>query len=106
MSGVAPAAYLGNYKVLTADGGAFTDVIAKAVDDAVADGMDVINLSLGLYVTRAFQVSTDNIGIAAMERAVRAGVLVTVAAGNEGPDANTIADLGSAPRGVVAAWSR
>ncbi len=103
MTGVAPAAYLGNYKVLTADGGAFTDVIAKAVDDAVADGMDVINLSLGLYVTREFQVSTDNIGIAAMERAVRAGVLVTVAAGNEGPDPGTVADLGTAPNAISVA---
>ena len=37
LSGVAPMAYLGNYKVLGANGGT-SDVIAKAIDDAVADG--------------------------------------------------------------------
>lgn len=47
ISGVAPKAYLGNYKVFAAQS-EFTgsDVVLKALDDAVADGMDVINLSL------------------------------------------------------------
>jgi len=49
ITGVAPKAYLGSYKVLDANGGT-SDVIAKAVDDAVADGMDVLNISLGSYV--------------------------------------------------------
>ena len=50
--GVAPDAYIGNYKALTIptpgfglDGNA--PEIAKAIEQAVADGMDVINLSLG-----------------------------------------------------------
>ena len=50
LTGVAPKAYIGSYKVLDANGGT-SDVIAKAIDDAVADGMDVINISLGSYVT-------------------------------------------------------
>ena len=52
ISGVAPNAYLGNYKALTIptpnfglDGNAAE--IAAAIEAAVADGMDVINLSLG-----------------------------------------------------------
>ena len=51
VSGVAPRAYLGNYKVLTAPrpfglvGNA--GEIAAAIEAAVRDGMDVINLSLG-----------------------------------------------------------
>ena len=52
LSGVAPHAYLGNYKALTIptpsfglDGNAAE--IAAAIEAAVADGMDVINLSLG-----------------------------------------------------------
>ena len=52
VSGVAPRAYLGNYKVLTVPTEGFglngnAPEIAAGVEAAVADGMDVINLSLG-----------------------------------------------------------
>ena len=53
LSGVAPKAYIGNYKVLsipTVSGfglnGNSPEIIA-AIEAAVRDGMDVINLSLG-----------------------------------------------------------
>ncbi len=95
LSGVAPAAYLGNYKVLDS-AGSTSDVVAKAIDDAVADGMDVINLSLGGYVYAYRQVAATALGIAAMEAATRAGVLVVVAAGNSGPGPTTLGDYGSA----------
>ncbi len=97
LTGVAPAAYIGNYKVLEATGGTTTDVVAKAVDDAVADGMDVINLSLGGPVVSYADAGLSNPGIAAMEAAASAGVVVTVAAGNDGPSAGSIGDLASAP---------
>ena len=53
VSGVAPRAYIGNYKALTVptdadvglDGNA--PEIVAAIEAAVADGMDVINLSIG-----------------------------------------------------------
>src|SRR5262249_19428035 len=57
VNGVAPKAYLGNYKVLDANGST-SDVIAKAIDDAVADGMDVLNISLGAYVTSYSDIDT------------------------------------------------
>src|SRR5437763_1263451 len=49
ISGIAPKAFLGNYKVFpdNSGSGAQEDWIISAIDDAVADGMDVINLSLG-----------------------------------------------------------
>ena len=52
LSGVAPRAYIGNYKVLTVptDGVGLNGnapEIAAGIEAAVADGMDVINLSLG-----------------------------------------------------------
>ena len=53
ISGVAPSAYLGNYKALTiptdADVGldGNSPELVAAIEAAVADGMDVINLSLG-----------------------------------------------------------
>ena len=96
LSGVAPAAYVGNYKVLDSSGST-SDVVAKAIDDAVADGMDVINLSLGAYVTSYQQVAASSLSIMTVEGAARAGVLVVVAAGNSGPGATTIGDYGSAP---------
>jgi minor extracellular serine protease Vpr len=94
--GVAPKAYLGSYKVLDASGGT-SDVIVKAVDDAVADGMDVLNLSLGGIVTSYSAADLRNPAIAALEAATNAGVIVTVSAGNGGPGASTIADMASAP---------
>ena len=101
ITGVAPQAYIGNYKV--ADGnGSTSDVIAKAVDDAVADGMDVLNISLGAYVTSYSDVSTSELAIAAVEAATAAGVVVTVSAGNDGPGATTIEDLASAPDVIAA----
>ena len=53
ISGVAPRAYLGNYKALTiptdADVGldGNSPELVAAIEAAVADGMDVINMSLG-----------------------------------------------------------
>src|SRR5450432_660933 len=99
VTGVAPKAYIGSYKVLDANGGT-SDVIAKAIDDAVADGMDVINLSLGAYVTSYSDIAPTAVGIAAIEAATNAGVVVTVSAGNSGPGAGSIGDYASAPDAI------
>src|SRR5262249_2164825 len=69
ITGVAPKAWLGSYKVFGSPGvndGATDAAILKAIDDAVADGMDVINLSLGtLEATRI----EDDLEVHALERA-------------------------------------
>lgn len=101
LSGVAPKAYLGNYKVLGANGGT-SDVIAKAIDEAVADGMDVLNISLGSFVVSSSDIAPDEVGTAAIENAAKAGVIVVVAAGNEGPGAGTIGDYATAPDAITA----
>ena len=97
ISGVAPKAYLGSYKVFGSPGvndGATDDAILKAIDDAVSDGMDVISLSLGTL--EATRIEDDNL-VAALERASALGIIVVVAAGNDGPDPNTIGSPGTAP---------
>jgi subtilisin family serine protease len=97
ISGVAPRAYLGSYKVFGSPGvnDSATDAsILKAIDDAVADGMDVISMSLGtLEATRL----DDDIEVAALERAAALGIVIVVAAGNDGPEPNTIGSPGTAP---------
>ena len=93
--GIAPKAYLGSYKVFP-DGqdGAPNSAILKAIDDAVADGMDVINLSLGAFP--AERLDSDPL-VTAVENASRAGVIVVIAVGNDGPGLNTIGSPGTAP---------
>ena len=97
ITGVAPRAYLGNYKVFQASGGAPDNLIIKAIDDAVADGMDVLNLSLGSLLALRPQ---DDALVQAVENAVAAGKLVIISAGNGGPDPNTIGSPGSAPDAI------
>jgi len=108
LSGVAPAAYIGNYKALTIptpccglDGNA--PEIAKAIDQAVADGMDVINLSLG---EPEIEQSRD-IVVRAIDGAARAGVVPCIAAGNDGGDLGkgSVGSPGSAPLAITAAAS-
>jgi minor extracellular serine protease Vpr len=99
ITGIAPKAYLGNYKVFPDDEeGAPLDGIIRAIEDAVADGMDVINLSLG--VDLAERPETD-ILVMAVERATQAGAVVVIAAGNSGPDLNTIGSPGTAPSAIT-----
>ena len=65
--------------------------------------MDVLNLSLGAYVTSYSNIAPNEVGIAAIERATAAGVIVVVAAGNQGPAAGTMADYASAPDAITMA---
>ena len=64
------------YKVLDSGGSGRSDHIAAAVDQAVDDGADVINLSLGGGHSDVLHL--------AVERAAAAGVIVVAAAGNTG----------------------
>jgi minor extracellular serine protease Vpr len=101
IQGVAPRAYIGSYKVFGTPGvndGATDAAILKAIDDAVADGMDIINLSLGSDIASRLE---DDPLVAAVERASQAGVLVVCAAGNNGPDFGTISSPGTAPSAIA-----
>ena len=84
VSGVAPRAYIGNYKALTVptpgvglDGNA-AEIVA-AIEAAVADGMDVINLSIG---EPEVEPSRDIVAMA-LDAAAELGVVPVVAAGND-----------------------
>ena len=88
ISGIAPRAYIGNYKALTVPtrsglglNGNAPEIVA-AIEAAVADGMDVINLSLG---EPEIEPSRDLVALA-LDAAAAAGVVPVVAAGNDFDD--------------------
>src|SRR5437588_6723343 len=92
MSGIAPGAWLGNYNVFPGDvTNARSEDILNAVDAAIADGMDVLNLSLG----GGYHGNNDLLAIG-LDNAVEAGVVVAVAAGNSGPGGGTVESPGRA----------
>ncbi len=106
VNGVAPRAYLGNYKVLSIPTPGFgldgnSTEIAKAVDQAVKDGMDVINCSFG----EPEIAPTRDIVVRALNRAAQAGVVPVVAAGNEYSDFGdgSISSPGSAAQAITVA---
>ncbi|MHA7862262.1 S8 family serine peptidase [Tessaracoccus sp. Y36] len=78
--GVAPEATLGAYKVLTCSGDTTMAIVLDAMERATADGMDVVNMSLGWPL----QSSANHPLSQAGDRMVDAGVVLVVAAGNEG----------------------
>jgi subtilisin family serine protease len=104
ISGVAPQAWLGSYKVFGTPGyndDASTDVVLMAIDSAVNDGMDIINLSLGGF---AYNLSTDP-EAQSLEVAEALGVIVVAAAGNTGSDPATMNTPGDAPSVIAAGAS-
>ena len=104
LSGVAPAVWLGNYNVFPGPiTNARSEDIAQAVEDAVSDGMDVLNLSLGGANARG--LAHPDALEAALDGAADAGVVSAVAAGNSGPAGFTIESPGEAERVITAAAS-
>src|SRR5437879_2975082 len=98
---VAPKAFLGNYNVFPGQtGNATSHDIAQAIEDAVKDGMDVINMSLGGGIN-GFE---DQLTVAS-NRAANAGVVVAIAAGNSGPGVNTVESPGQAADAITACAS-
>ena len=97
-SGVAPGALLGSYNVFPGDiEDARSEDILNALDAAALDGMDVINMSLG-GDTKGVQDLLTN----AVDNLDRAGIVVAVSAGNDGPGHFTVGSPGSAERALTA----
>lgn len=100
-SGVAPGAQLGNYNVFPGDvASARSEDILNALQAAYEDGMDVINMSLGGGSSGAQDLLTI-----AVDNLDRAGVVVAVSAGNEGPGYMTVGSPGMAERALTAGAS-
>lgn len=107
IEGVAPRARVAVYKacwVRTGESNSTcnTSDLANAIDAAVADGVHIINYSVGSSLLLG--TAPDDI---ALIGAAKAGILSIVAAGNEGPNLATIGSpAGNAAVMTVAASSR
>jgi uncharacterized protein (TIGR03437 family) len=125
ITGVAPKAYLGNYKIFGSPGVndiTFTDVLIQAMEDALTDHMDVVSIAIGapalwgpndrgstcqLSGSQPCDPQTD-----AVENVIRMGLTVVVSAGNDGnvsyqtqnqglPTLNSIESPGTSPSAIT-----
>jgi subtilisin family serine protease len=89
--GVAPGVTFGAYRVFGCTGSTSADIMIAAMERALADDMDVLNMSIG----SSFQWPQYPTGAAAT-RLVNKGVVVVASIGNNGPQ-------GSSPNGLYSA---
>jgi subtilisin len=94
--GVAPGADIFSYRVLNNQGRGYADDIARAITWAADHGADIISMSLG-------SSSPSSLELDAIRYANSQGVLVIAAAGNSGPNANTIGYPGGFAEAVAVA---
>ncbi|MGY5150952.1 MAG: S8 family serine peptidase [Candidatus Nitrosopumilus sp. bin_6a] len=86
-SGVAPKAKILAYKVSEDGEGVSSDLIIRAIQKAIEDEADIINISLGVNRTNA---KIDRVVNEALEKEI----FVVTAAGNDGPGLETIGSPG------------
>lgn len=79
IKGIAYNAELYAYKVLNSQGRGYASDILAAIEQAISDSIDIINLSLG-----SPSGDPNDILSTAVDRAVEAGIVVVAAAGNDG----------------------
>lgn len=94
--GLAPEATLFAYRIFGCSGS--TSLTVDAIEQAVRDGADVINMSLGSPLG-----NPDSIDAIAADNAVLAGVVVVASAGNEGPSAFVAGSPAAARRAISVA---
>ncbi|MFC9263947.1 S8 family serine peptidase [Streptomyces hydrogenans] len=92
--GVAPGAELLNGKVLNDSGSGATSWIIAGMEWAVAQGADVVSMSLG---NPSETDCDDPMSAAAEQLAQNEGTLFVIAAGNTGPSLNSVSSPGCAP---------
>ncbi len=104
LSGIAPHAYLMNYRVFYPskspedfqNGNAYTVELVKAIEDAVKDGADVVSSSWGSSYQNT--LAWPDPMIQAADNAVDAGVVMVFANGNAGPDTDTVISPAISPK--------
>ncbi|WP_175615264.1 S8 family serine peptidase [Piscibacillus halophilus] len=95
MQGVAPEADLFVYRALGPGGAGSTAQVIAALEQAVKDDMDIINLSLGSETN-----SPDDPMTRAVNKAVDLGKIVVVANGNSGPEDWTVGSPATSEKAI------
>ncbi len=94
LKGVAPKSKILAYRVSENGEAVSSDLIIKAIEQAVKDKADIINISLGVNLT-------SNKIDQAVNKAIDQGVVVVTAAGNHGPELNSIGSPGINPNTIT-----
>ena len=94
LKGIAPKSKILAYRVSDDGNSVSSDLIIKAIEQAIVDGADIINISLGINRTNQ---KIDN----AVNKAIDEGILVVTAAGNNGPELGTIGSPGLNPNTIT-----
>ncbi|WP_194840890.1 S8 family serine peptidase [Filobacillus milosensis] len=95
MQGVAPDAEIYAYRALGPGGSGTTAQVIAALEQAIKDGMDIINMSLGSNTN-----SPDDPMTRAVNRAVELGTTVIVANGNSGPEEWTVGSPATSEKAI------
>jgi subtilisin family serine protease len=96
--GSAPQARILAYRVFGCEGSTDEATLVAAINRAVEDGADVINMSLGSPFGR-----TDEPSTVASDNAAQAGTVVVTSAGNSGPNAYIVGAPSVANRAISVA---
>lgn len=96
LKGVAPDAKIRAYRALGPGGSGTSIQVIAAMEQAVEDGVDIINLSLGNSVN-----GPDYPTSVAVNRAAELGVAVVIANGNSGPDNWTVGAPATATKALA-----
>jgi minor extracellular serine protease Vpr len=94
LKGIAPMAEIFSYRVSSDGESVPSNLIIKAINQAVEDRVDIINISLGVNMTHN---KIDN----AVNYAINQGIVVVAAAGNSGPDKSTIGSPARNPNAIT-----
>ena len=87
ITGIAPKAKILAYKVSEDGEGVSSELIIRAIEKAIEDEADIINISLGVNKTNS---KIDH----AVNRALEKDIFVVTASGNDGPELKTIGSPG------------
>ncbi|WP_445488876.1 S8 family serine peptidase [Niallia sp. 03133] len=95
IKGVAPKAEIIAYRALGPGGSGTTEQILAAMEQAIKDRVDIVNLSLGS------DINGPDLPISlALNKAVEKGIVAVAAAGNAGPAEWTVGSPGTASKAI------
>lgn len=96
LRGMAPEADIFVYRALGPGGMGTSDQVIAAIDRAMKDKVDIINLSLGNNVN-----GPDWPTSLALDRAVDSGIVAVTSSGNSGPDLWTVGSPGTSSKAIT-----